>query len=300
MLQLFQYLPDCFAIEVSGKDAQRYLQARMTNDIRLTDTPDNSILSAILDSNGKTQGVFTISKKQGADQYILIADGGEKQQIITALLRFKVADRVDTKIMENTKIVHLAKNNDEESRLRLEEMLTQLETIKIPEPVDTPQRTTQQGEYILYNDKDHRQLHEILRFCGRIISSEEALALRIKSGRPVFPNEISDKRIFIEAQLNGAISRSKGCYAGQEVIERASSRGRPPKLITRVKINDDTTLSSGTEIFLSSDTEKKVGQILNFTWDMETHSGLAFALINSEFINERLQTKDGRILTQIG
>lgn len=50
--------------------------------------------------------------------------------------------------------------------------------------------------------------------------------LRVESGLPLLGIDIDDTRIAVEARLEWAIHFNKGCYVGQEVVERAVSRGR--------------------------------------------------------------------------
>jgi folate-binding protein YgfZ len=50
--------------------------------------------------------------------------------------------------------------------------------------------------------------------------------LRVESGTARYGVDVDDSRIAIEARLEWAIHFSKGCYVGQEVIERAVTRGR--------------------------------------------------------------------------
>src|SRR4030095_10776213 len=56
--------------------------------------------------------------------------------------------------------------------------------------------------------------------------AEEAETVRIESGRPLFGADLDVDTIPLEAGLEErAISRSKGCYVGQEVIVRVQDRG---------------------------------------------------------------------------
>jgi len=50
--------------------------------------------------------------------------------------------------------------------------------------------------------------------------------VRIESGTPLYGVDVDDSRIAMEARLEWSIHFAKGCYVGQEVIERAVSRGR--------------------------------------------------------------------------
>jgi aminomethyltransferase len=58
--------------------------------------------------------------------------------------------------------------------------------------------------------------------------------LRIAHGYPRFPNEIGEDYIALETGLNDAVSYSKGCYVGQEIIARMESRGQIAKRLVRL------------------------------------------------------------------
>jgi len=61
---------------------------------------------------------------------------------------------------------------------------------------------------------------------GEPLSSEAADALRIEAGIPVFHRDMDEDTIPLEAGLESrAISQTKGCYVGQEVIVRVLHRG---------------------------------------------------------------------------
>lgn len=57
--------------------------------------------------------------------------------------------------------------------------------------------------------------------------SDAALEIvRIESGTARLGVDVDETRLAIEARLEWAIHFAKGCYVGQEVVERAVSRGR--------------------------------------------------------------------------
>ncbi len=68
-----------------------------------------------------------------------------------------------------------------------------------------------------------RELHT----AGAVDCGEEALELvRIESGTARYGVDVDESRLVVEARLEWAIHFAKGCYVGQEVVERAVSRGR--------------------------------------------------------------------------
>jgi aminomethyltransferase len=61
---------------------------------------------------------------------------------------------------------------------------------------------------------------------GASAVSEEALEIiRVENGLARIGVDTAEKTIALEARLNRAISLNKGCYLGQETVERATSRG---------------------------------------------------------------------------
>lgn len=64
---------------------------------------------------------------------------------------------------------------------------------------------------------------------GAVPAGSEALEiLRVESGAPRICSggDLDDSRVAVEGRLEWAIHFNKGCYVGQEVVERAVSRGR--------------------------------------------------------------------------
>ena len=89
---------------------------------------------------------------------------------------------------------------------------------------------------------------------GLVEASDEALEiLRIEAGVPRLGRELSEDVLPDEARLSRAISYSKGCYTGQEIIARLHSRGQVNHLLVGLRLGDDATAEVGAEIWPDSD-----------------------------------------------
>jgi folate-binding protein YgfZ len=79
--------------------------------------------------------------------------------------------------------------------------------------------------YIEPSEAEH--LCQALQQAGAVLAEPEAIeAARIEEGYPVFGVDMTEDTIPLEAGIeNRAISQSKGCYVGQEVIIRVLHRG---------------------------------------------------------------------------
>jgi tRNA-modifying protein YgfZ len=74
-------------------------------------------------------------------------------------------------------------------------------------------------------------------------------ALRVAAGRPRWGRELTEEVIPLEAGLlDRAISQTKGCYTGQEVIVRILHRGHVNRHLRRLVFEDEAP-DVGTELF---------------------------------------------------
>ncbi len=74
---------------------------------------------------------------------------------------------------------------------------------------------------------DAAQVWKVLQDAGaRPCGLDAYEILRVESGTARYGVDVDESRIAVEARLEWAIHFAKGCYVGQEVIERAVSRGR--------------------------------------------------------------------------
>jgi aminomethyltransferase len=101
--------------------------------------------------------------------------------------------------------------------------------------------------------------------------------LRIRAGYPAAPNEINDAYIPLEAGLTSAISFSKGCYIGQEIIARMESRGQLAKRL--VKLESEGVLHEGDSLQVDG---AVVGNVTSVTIDGRAALGYLRAALAHE------------------
>src|SRR5262249_53569630 len=69
-------------------------------------------------------------------------------------------------------------------------------------------------------------LEGLARAGARRVSEEEAEVRRVEAGRPRFGAEADEEKFPDELGIEEAISRTKGCYVGQEIVARMKTYGR--------------------------------------------------------------------------
>ncbi len=82
--------------------------------------------------------------------------------------------------------------------------------------------------------------------------------IRIESGVPRLGVDTGPKTIALEARLQPAISFSKGCYVGQETIERATARGGLKKRLFGLRLDGQRVPESDATVLLGG---KEVGRV---------------------------------------
>jgi folate-binding protein YgfZ len=71
---------------------------------------------------------------------------------------------------------------------------------------------------------------------GEVLGEDEAEILRVEAGRPLYGKDMGEDRLPIEAGLDDAVSFTKGCYLGQEVIARATNLGHINKKLVGLRL----------------------------------------------------------------
>lgn len=77
---------------------------------------------------------------------------------------------------------------------------------------------------------------------------EQHETLRVAAGMPAFGHELTEDFIPLEANLWDAVSFSKGCYIGQEILARMESRGKLAKRLVHLTLDHAITESSMIQI----------------------------------------------------
>jgi folate-binding protein YgfZ len=80
---------------------------------------------------------------------------------------------------------------------------------------------------------------EILRRFPAPASADDLERLRVEEGVPAYGAELDERVLPNEANLESALSWTKGCYPGQEPVVMAKHRGHPPNRLARLDVEGD-------------------------------------------------------------
>jgi folate-binding protein YgfZ len=117
-------------------------------------------------------------------------------------------------------------------------------------------------------------------------------AVRVENRIPVHGKDYGETNIPHETQLLDAVSFSKGCYVGQEIVERVNSQGQVNRLLTPVEI-ESAEVPASAELRLG---ERAVGQISSAIVSPRTGQVVGFAIVRREALAPGAElTVDGKI-----
>ena len=119
-------------------------------------------------------------------------------------------------------------------------------------------------------EEDRDSALELLESAGAIAASgQDAEAARISSFRPSYGVDIDERTLPQESQLMDAVHFQKGCYLGQEIVERVRSRGHVNRLLMGFRISPGVTVARGAKVLFEG---KEAGEVTSAT----AGAGLAF------------------------
>ena len=135
---------------------------------------------------------------------------------------------------------------------------------------------------------------------GAIETSLETLdVLRIEAGRPAFLVDMDEHTIPLEAGIEDrAISFTKGCYVGQEVIVRVTQRGqgRVAKKLVGLLLDKAHTAHAGNPIGAEN---REIGRVTSATWSPALERPIALGYVHRDFVAPgtavHIMTADGAV-----
>ncbi len=266
---IFLDLSDRTKLRLTGADRVRFLNGQVSNDMR-TATAERSVYT----------GVMTIKGKLCADAFVH-ADGdsffldapGELREILTARLeRYIIADDVQIEdVTETLGLLHLINFTSGELPAAVTEVGTGVRRVGA-------NRFHREGIDLFFDASRAHEVHARVSAAGFTELNEDALeSLRILLGVPQWGAELDENTLPAEAGIEDrAVSFSKGCYIGQEVVSRVRSVGHVNRHLGGLHALDSSPLYAGMRLFPVDDASgKEIGRVTSAA-PSAGHGGAAF------------------------
>jgi len=226
-------------IIVTGKDRQRWLNGMVTNNIKDLQL-NHGNYSFLLNPQGRIQGDLYVFNR--GDYLLIDTDQSQLEPLTKALQRYIIMDDVHlTDAGDKIAAIGVAGTTSGEVLQRAGIDTSGLERMQLIDPVwnnigisivrtgndDLP--TWELWAAVENIDK----LWDALVHAGTTPVGTEALErLRILTGAPKYGTDIRDRDLPQETEQKHALNFTKGCYIGQEIVERIRSRGNVHRSFT--------------------------------------------------------------------
>ena len=126
-------------------------------------------------------------------------------------------------------------------------------------------------------------LWEALQTAGaRPVGYAALETLRIEAGVPRYGIDMDETNVVTEAALDDAVSYTKGCYVGQEIIARIKYRGHVAKKLTGVIFAQSVDVAAGAVI--NSADGKEVGRLTSVTYSPHLGRTIALAYLKFDYL----------------
>lgn len=250
-------------LTISGEDAGELLQGQMTQDVRKLE--DGKIhITSFCNVQGRVIASAFIQERN--DQYDLILSSEIIDDLENHLKRYILRSKVLIEQSDEKTFGAYKSDINEDSKecrsLKNDPKRVLTLSSQVPESIDN------------------------------FITSEEWIRCDIENSIAIINKESTEK--FIPQMLNldilDAVSFSKGCYTGQEVVARVQHRGKIKQRMFKFITENEDLISHGSEIHHES---KKVGTVV--ISELIDNYTIGLAVINSADNESQLNIGDTNI-----
>lgn len=266
----FRMRTDRSTVRVYGRDPVRMVQGLVSNDITVAG-PTRAVYATVLTPKGKM--VCDVRVLRTGDELLLETDAAAAAELVAHLKKF--VPPLFARFEPADEAVGVLGVYGPAARERLNRVLAR----ELPRAMaEDDAHTTKMDDHdvvcvatshVMHGGFDVFGAPDVLRTLasrieadGAVPLDEDALeVLRVEAGRPRWGAELDGSTIPLEAHLRErAISETKGCYTGQEVIVRILHRGHVNWLLRGIDLGDVDPPARDTPVVQAGD-GKRIGRI---------------------------------------
>ena len=256
-------------ISFTGQDRARYLNAMLTNNIRDL-APGHGNISLLLSPQGRIMAeVETLATE---NRLLVISYAMIRQRLIETFDKFIImddvtledlTDRTGTLALEGPKTSAIVRelcglDLDSLDELGHAEAIAKKDAQEIPCRIVKYSRGTIPGaDFITGREHLHALWNLLLeaarRHGGGPVGYAALNILRLEAATPWYGVDFDENQIPHQAALEKThINFSKGCYTGQEIVERVRSRGHIQRQRVMLRFSPDAVPNAGELLFAAA------------------------------------------------
>ena len=255
-------------IRVSGSEATMFLNGLITNDIKSL-AENRWMLAAFPTVQGRLIGAVRVVRGKGP-AFLIDTEAASHEAVLKNVARFTLAG--DFHVSDVTAETALMSVQGKRAGEVVEKVfgksfaelprngVAETEWQNAPVTIIRATHTAEDGFDLIVDAAHSAQLRQALTDAGAQTVGDDALeTLRIEAGIARYGSDMDETTVLPETNLDDAVSYTKGCYVGQEIIVRIKHRGHVAKKLTGLRFETDQRIEPGT-IIRSAD-NNEVGRV---------------------------------------
>jgi folate-binding protein YgfZ len=225
-------------IAARGRDRARLLHAITSNEVKKM-VPGDSCYAFLLNPQGRIQADIHLLCL--ADYFLIDTEPGLREKVYKHIRRYIIADQVE-----------LSDVSAQTASLGVEGPAAATYQLAPGDHTVAPFTVTGQPGYRIYCPAESKAalVQQLESLGARPATADDARLVRIENGKPLYGEDIRDTTLPQETQQMQAVSFSKGCYLGQEIVERIRAQGRVNKKLERLELEGAEPPAPGTKLTL--------------------------------------------------
>lgn len=266
-------------IEVSGKEAVQFLNGMITNDIAKLE--DGAQMSAAF-PNVQGRLVALVRVLRRGDKFFFETEEATREKVFQNLFRFTFAG--DFFVEDLSEKYSFFSVQSAECKVQSSDAIV----------FDSKFGK----DFFVASESADEFLNELKNQNAVEISDELYEVLRIENGVPLYGVDMDETTVVLETGIDEAVSFTKGCYIGQEIIARIHFRGHVAKQLTGLIFEDENAnVNSGDEI--KSLEDKNAGKITSVAFSPKLGKTIALAFVRYDFLAENTELKIGDFTAKV-
>ncbi len=255
-------------IRVSGSEATMFLNGLITNDVK--NLPENRWMPAVFPTvQGRLIGAVRVIR--GSEPAFLIdTEIVSHEAVLKTISKFTLAgDFKVSDLTAETALLTLQGQGAAEILQKVfdaagsdlpENGVVERAWQNVPVTILRASHTGEDGFDIVIDSSHKAELQNALEAAGAQPIGEDTLEiLRVEAGIARFGQDMDETNVVPETNLDNAVSYTKGCYVGQEIIVRIKHRGHPAKKLTAMRFESDQQIEAGAVI--RSTENQEIGRV---------------------------------------
>ncbi len=269
-------------IRVLGEDRKRLLHAMTTNQVQKLE-PGSGSYVFFLNAQGRILADANLFVLE--DQVLLDTEPETRQKLREHLDRYIIADDVTLEDVTDSLSTVAIEGPEAEDFLKQHAAAVPAklgDTTRWGDRIIARASTTGSPGFLIFlphSEKEDLLAQFSLSGIGEA-TPEEARVRRIENGHPRYGEEITERYLVQETGQMEAVSFDKGCYLGQEIVERVRSRAQIHRLLHRVQIDTQNVPEPGAKLYSGSE---DAGEIASAVFSPSLDKVVALAYVRIRF-----------------